>query len=77
MGKIKWDDSLSVKINLIDTQHKMLIQRLSDLSEAIETSQGEKKIIQTLAFLIEYTEFHFSTEEKNMKKMARRALPGP
>ncbi len=34
MSKIEWDDSLSVGVDLIDKQHKMLIQKLKDLSEA-------------------------------------------
>ncbi len=66
MKKIEWDDSLAVGVDLIDEQHKMLIQRLNDLSRAIEMTQGEGSIVQTLDFLIEYTDFHFSTEEKCM-----------
>ena len=66
MKKIEWDDSLSVGVDLIDEQHKMLIQRLSDLSGAIEMSQGEVETAKTLDFLVDYTDFHFSTEEKRM-----------
>jgi len=66
MKKIEWDDSLSIGVDLIDEQHKMLIQRLNDLSKAIEMTQGEGGIVQTLDFLIEYTDFHFSAEEKCM-----------
>lgn len=66
MKKIEWDDSLSVGVDLIDEQHKMLIQRLNDLSSAIEMTQGEGGIVQTLDFLIEYADFHFSAEEKCM-----------
>ena len=73
MKKIEWDDSLSVGVNLIDEQHKMLIQRLNDLARAIEMTQGEGGIVQTLDFLIEYTDFHFSAEEKYM---AEHDYPG-
>ena len=73
MKKIEWDDSLSVGIDLIDGQHKMLIQRLSEVSEAIEMNQGEGTIAKTLDFLIDYAEFHFSTEEK---QMAEKNYPG-
>jgi hemerythrin len=66
MVKIEWDDSLSVGIHLIDEQHKMLIQRLQALVHAIETYQSVNEIVKTLDFLIEYTNFHFSTEEKHM-----------
>lgn len=66
---IEWDDSLSVGIHLIDEQHKMLIQRLQALVHAIATYQSVNEIVKTLDFLIEYTTFHFSTEEKHMKEM--------
>jgi len=67
MSQFKWNTSLSVGIELIDEQHKMLIQRLNDVSDAIKKSQGAGQIVKTLDFLIDYTHFHFSTEEKHMK----------
>ena len=66
MAKIEWNDSLSIGIDLIDEQHKMLIQRLNDLSKAVEMKQGETEIMKTLEFMIDYTDFHFSSEEKHM-----------
>ena len=73
MAKIEWDDSLSIGIDLIDEQHKMLIQRLNDLSKAVEMMQGEAEIMKTLEFMIDYTNFHFSSEEKHM---AEQKYPG-
>jgi len=73
MSKIEWDDSLSVGVELIDEQHKMLIKRLNDLSKAIDETHGEGGVVQTLDFLIEYTDFHFSAEEKCM---AEHDYPG-
>ena len=67
MLRIEWDESLSVGINLIDEQHKMLIERTNAISEAMEMKRGLEKILQTLEFMIEYTKFHFSAEEKIMK----------
>ncbi len=73
MGKIEWDDSLSIGVELIDEQHKMLIQKLSDLSAAIDASRGEGGVVQTIDFLIEYADFHFSDEENCM---AEHNYPG-
>ena len=73
MEKIGWDESLSIGVDLIDGQHKMLIQRLSEVSEAIEMNQGGGTIAKTLDFLIDYTNFHFSSEEK---QMAEKNYPG-
>ena len=67
MKVIEWDDSLSVGVQLIDEQHKVLIQRLNDMSEAVEENRGTDKIAKTLDFLIDYTNFHFSAEAKHME----------
>ena len=69
MSRIKWNDGLSVGIELIDQQHKMLLQRIDDITLAIEKHHGEVKIGTTLQFLAEYTDFHFSTEEKYMTEL--------
>lgn len=66
MDKIEWNNNLSVGIATIDEQHKMLIQRLQDVSEAIESNLGEGTIAHTLDFLVDYTDFHFTEEEKQM-----------
>ena len=68
MPSIVWDESLSIGINLIDEQHKMLIERTNAISDAVEMKRGLEKIMQTLNFMIEYTEFHFSAEEKVMSE---------
>ena len=68
MAKIEWDDSLSVGVDLIDEQHKMLIQKLRDLSDAFEMGREMNKIMQTLEFMVDYTDFHFSAEEETMAK---------
>jgi hemerythrin len=73
MEKLQWDESLSVGVELIDQQHRMLIQRLDDFATAAEASQGTAQVVNTLAFLIEYTEFHFDAEEKHM---AETGYPG-
>jgi hemerythrin len=73
MEKIKWKNSFSTGIDLIDEQHKMLIQHLQDVTDAIESSQGEGTIAKTLDFLLDYTHFHFSEEER---QMIRNNYPG-
>lgn len=66
MVKIEWNDGLSTGIELVDEQHKMLLEKLNDISEAIENQQGVEVIIKTLDFMVDYTDFHFSAEEKHM-----------
>jgi hemerythrin len=68
MDNLVWNENLSVGVPLIDEQHKTLIKRLNDVSAAIESARGENEIAKTLSFLSEYTDFHFSTEEKYMQE---------
>jgi hemerythrin len=70
MPSIEWDESFLVGVNLIDEQHKMLIERTNALTEAIEKTRGLEKILQTLGFMIDYTKFHFLAEEEVMAKYA-------
>lgn len=67
MPTFEWTRNLAVRINLIDDQHKMLFQRANDVSQSIDSGQGLTQIIKTLDFLIDYTHFHFSTEETHMQ----------
>ena len=73
MSKIEWDDSLSIGVELIDDQHKMLIQKLNDLSDAFNQGLEQNKILKTLDFMIDYTDFHFTDEER---VMAENDYPG-
>ena len=68
MPEIKRDSSLSVNVELIDSQHKELIKRISDISDAVDSHQSPEVILNTLSFMSDYTDFHFSTEETHMRK---------
>ena len=68
MSKIKWDESLSIGIELIDEQHKKWIEHIYNVQAAIEAHRGMTQVANTLDFLLDYTQFHFSTEEKYMSE---------
>jgi len=48
----------------IDTQHKQLFKAINDLLDACSGGQGRVKLDSTIQFLIDYTNKHFSDEEK-------------
>ena len=68
MVKIEWSDGLATGVELIDNQHKMLLNKLNDISESIEKMHGVEAITKTLDFMMDYTDFHFGTEEEHMQK---------
>ncbi|MCI6241988.1 MAG: hemerythrin family protein [Lachnospiraceae bacterium] len=61
---IEFDDNLITKNELIDSQHKELIDRIKKFVDSCEEGAGKVKAIQMLDYLAEYTDFHFSAEEK-------------
>ena len=67
MSNIVWNDGLSIKVDLIDEQHRSLISKIADLEKALRTGQGPAEIVRILTFLMDYTKFHFGTEERNMR----------
>jgi hemerythrin len=74
MKKIQWKDSLSVGIDAIDNQHKQWMEYFNNTAEAIASRQSQTQISKTLGFLIDYTETHFSMEEKFMSGSQYPAL---
>jgi len=73
MNKIAWSKDLTVGVAEIDEQHQQWIQRLNDVAAAIAAHKGPIQLGQTLAFLVDYTQQHFATEER---LMAAAKYPG-
>ena len=66
MAFIDWNQSLSVGLNQIDTQHKKLIDLVNRLHGAMGQGQATQVLGATLKELVTYTRTHFSTEERLM-----------
>ena len=64
---IEWDDAkLGTGLPDIDEQHKEWIRRYNEFETAVANGQGLDTIFNTLAFLVQYTDVHFSHEEDRM-----------
>ena len=66
MGRIKWDDSLAIGVPLLDDQHKSWFKHLDALADAMKANYEMPQVVKTIDFLIDYTNFHFSSEEGQM-----------
>ena len=62
--RAEFDETLVTGNDMIDGQHKELISRINQLLESCEDGQGKIKAVKMLDYLMEYTDFHFSAEEK-------------
>jgi len=65
---IKWSSKYVLGVALIDKQHKKWISFINKFFNELLTNSDEKTINKTLIELKEYTEYHFSFEEKYMKE---------
>jgi methyl-accepting chemotaxis protein len=65
---LKWDDSISVKVDLFDTHHIQLIELINKLFRSMERGEGRPVLLPIMEELIEYTKYHFSAEEEVFDK---------
>jgi hemerythrin-like metal-binding protein len=68
MSLIVWSPILHVGIQIIDEQHKKLIDIINRLNEAMSQGKGKAVMGRILDELIEYTKTHFSMEERLMRE---------
>jgi hemerythrin len=64
MALIQWNDSFSVKVAEIDTQHQKLIAMINELNGAMREGRGKDVLGKILNGLVSYTVTHFAVEEK-------------
>ncbi len=67
--KVEWSDAIATGHLATDIQHKMLIDIINELAEAIETNQTDLKMRRILNLLQYYTEWHFEREELCMERV--------
>lgn len=63
----QWSDEFNVGIQEVDEQHKVLVQLLNQLHEAIREHHGKATSREILNRLAEYTRTHFLLEESLMR----------
>ena len=67
MALIEWNDTMSIGIEVIDRDHRLLVDLLNLLHDAVEDDQGKETTGSVLNSLSDYTEYHFSREESMLK----------
>jgi hemerythrin len=64
MALFEWTATYSVGVTVIDEQHKRLIALINQLHQAMSAGAAKEIMSQVLAELVEYTVYHFGTEER-------------
>jgi len=70
---LSWTPDLSVGIDIIDNQHKRIVEYINELHEA-RIRQDKAAIAHVIEELVDYTLSHFSFEEAMMEEAHYRFL---
>lgn len=62
----QWSQKYSVNVREIDQQHIRLFELINDLHEGMKTGKSRDVMGGILQGLVDYTNYHFSTEERYM-----------
>lgn len=65
---LKWTKNLEIDIQEIDNQHQKLVKILNELYAAYSEKKHKDVIRKTIEELVDYTHYHFKTEEDYFKK---------
>lgn len=68
MTLMAWNEHLMVGVEEIDQQHQKLVQLINGLHDHMLAGDASEIIHKVLDRVIEYTGFHFKTEEQLMRQ---------
>lgn len=63
MGKFVWTEQLCIGIDVIDQQHRRIVEYINQLDEARSSGQSQEEIGWLINELVDYTISHFGFEE--------------
>jgi len=66
MPLIEWTDDLDVGFDLIDKQHRVLVEMINELYDALMEIKGQEALRKIVNRMVEYAAIHFMVEEKHM-----------
>ena len=67
MAQLNWSSDLDTGINVIDNQHRRIVEYINQLHHAIETDD-RAEVAEVIEQLVDYTLSHFTFEEELMEK---------
>lgn len=67
MSAFNWSEQFKVNVKEMDDQHRVLIDLVGQLDDAMREGKGKQAVGLILAKVIDYTKVHFAAEERLMK----------
>ncbi len=74
MAQVIWQDSYSIGIDTIDTQHKKLFDIMNKIYVAALEDSDLEIIIEFFDELQDYTKYHFDEEEQYFTTLSQRCV---
>ncbi|HWI81989.1 bacteriohemerythrin [Ramlibacter sp.] len=68
MSLFVWDAKYTLNIAEIDAQHQRLFALFNELYDAMQQGRGNDIVGQVLADVVDYTGYHFATEERLLRQ---------
>jgi len=72
-GRVQWSPRYEVGIEVIDGQHRHLLELINRLQQALDSNDDLDLLVESLRELVRYTEHHFATEERLMDEVGASA----
>jgi hemerythrin-like metal-binding protein len=66
---LQWTQDLSVNNHQIDSEHQRWIEILNNFYDGLQSGKPKEKLEELVSAMIDYTKYHFASEEKHMKAM--------
>lgn len=67
--KVEWQDYLSVGVEEIDRQHRLLFDKYNAFFAAYSEGKADNEVIRLLDFLVDYVAIHFADEESLQQRI--------
>ena len=70
MAKLTWTVDLNTGVDVIDKQHKKIVDYINQLDDASSSGENREVVARVIINLVDYTVSHFASEE-SMQQEAR------
>jgi hemerythrin len=67
LNSIRWNSGFDIKVMEMDIHHKKLVEIANCIAENMRYSKDRKSLEKAVDSLVDYTEYHFSAEERLME----------
>jgi hemerythrin-like metal-binding protein len=65
-ARVEWSDAMSTGIDVLDEQHKVVIETLNNLGGAIAEGKARSRLRSTVVRLLDYVDDHFDEAEEEL-----------